>query len=202
MQLRTIVCVLAFGALAEANAGYFDVALIEHGGDMAVSISAEYAAPTMNLIQASPAVRITAANANATYTIVTEGLTNDNWWFTGERFMTFDGSCWWSGSSSDLQFVKLTSKIYDLDNGHQYEIVSTLSRTGSNWARDLVFIEPTRHVRWEDTIQLATGPTGTISEWLATRHTMEMAQLVPEPASLAGVGVALIALSRRRRANV
>lgn len=201
MQLRTHICLLAVLAFSSLSAARFDVALRETTGDYSGSITAEYAAPTMNVIKATPPIRITVPNQSLTYRIVTEGSANADWWFVGQKFLTFDGACWWNGDSNAIQQVKLTTTITDLDHGHVYQLVSVLNRNGSNWGRDLEFIQPTKNIRWDDKIELTTGPTGTITEWLATRHTMDMMQMVPEPASILAIafGVAAIAIRRRIR---
>lgn len=197
MKVRTILCVVACAVPIAAQTARFDVTLLEYAGNYNGSISAVHAPPTMNLIQGTPTFRITGPNVTATLTIKTEAVANADWWFTGERFLTFDGACFWSGPSNSIQQVKLTSRILDLDNGHQYIIQSILDRNGSSWAQNLTFVQPTRRLRWEDTIQLTTGPTGTLTEWSSTRHTMDMTQMVPEPASLLALAVALVTIRRR-----
>jgi hypothetical protein len=199
MNLRFVALVAACAVAASAAANRFDVSLLESSGDFQSDFSAIYAAPTMNLVSSTPRLYLGGSNLAGTVRVVSEGHANGDWWFTGESFLTLDGSIWWGSGPNDVQTVRVHSRITDLDNGHIYEIVSWLDRYGSHWGRDLQFLEMTKNVRWEDTIHLATGPTGTSAEYLAHRHTMAMSQAVPEPASSAAVVIGLLGLRARTR---
>ncbi|GIV02730.1 MAG: hypothetical protein KatS3mg015_1560 [Fimbriimonadales bacterium] len=192
------LCVLAGLMATLANATTFDVRLLDRGGDFSFSAYSDYWEPGINQVGSRPPVQLDGANRSAQIYIVSEGTARPGWRFAGERFLTVHGSVQWSGSPNSTQVLRISTLIEDLDNGYTYELSSWLDQTGQHTTGPVQFIAPTTRIRWTDTIDLITGSTGTLTQFVSANHTMNM-QPVPEPAT----GFVLFALAvgavRRRR---
>lgn len=189
---------LAIAVATQALGATFDVTLIDHGGDFSFDASARYWEPGINQVASEPPVTLTGANRSVTLFIISEGVARPGWRFAGEQFLTVHGSVQWSGSSNPDQVLRIRTLIQDLDNGHEYRIESWLNASGQHTTGPAPFVAPTTRVRWVDTIELVTGSTGTLTQFVSANHTMNM-QPVPEPATGLAVVVAAASLLRRRR---
>ncbi|MEW5882989.1 MAG: PEP-CTERM sorting domain-containing protein [Armatimonadota bacterium] len=189
---------LAIAVATQALGATFDVTLIDHGGDFSFDASARYWEPGINQVASEPPVTLTGANRSVTLFIISEGVARPGWRFAGEQFLTVHGSVQWSGSSNPDQVLRIRTLIQDLDNGHEYRIESWLNASGQHTTGPAPFVAPTTRVRWVDTIELVTGSTGTLTQFVSANHTMNM-QPVPEPATGLAVVVAAASLLRRKR---
>ncbi len=189
---------LAIAVAAQALGATFDVTLIDHGGDFSFDASARYWEPGINQVASEPPVTLTGANRSVTLFIISEGVARPGWRFAGEQFLTVHGSVQWSGGPNPDQVLRIRTLIQDLDNGHEYRIESWLNSSGQHTTGPAPFVAPTTRVRWVDTIELATGPTGTLTQFVSANHTMNM-QPVPEPATAAALVFAAASLLRRKR---
>lgn len=185
--------------LAPAEAGNFNVWVVETSGDFRFSASANYFEFGINEIRPTPNLTHAGANSVARARIVTEALAVGSWAFTGERLLTVDGGLQWSGAPDAQHQLKITTLVKDLQNSLEYSVVSYLDRSGAHWGGPVNFSLPTNHVRWEDTIEFINGPSAVSTTYRGTNHYMNMAQ-TPEPATLlalvVGVGVCLKRIRR------
>lgn len=189
---------LAIAVATQALGATFDVTLIDHGGDFSFDASARYWEPGINQVASEPPVTLTGANRSVALFIISEGVARPGWRFAGEQFLTVHGSVQWSGSSNPDQVLRIRTLVQDLDNGHEYRIESWLNASGQHTTGPASFVAPATRVRWVDTIELVTGSTGTLTQFVSANHTMNM-QPVPEPATGLAVVVAAASLLRRRR---
>lgn len=201
MLLKGAAFLAAAACMSAATAQHFDVRVISTSGDFQFSATATYWAGDVNQIRPSFWLDNASPNTRLTATVISEATARDNWWFTAQNFLTFDGQVFWNLPSNPDSRVRITSLIQDLDNGRSYTMVSNLDRNGSTWDRDAVFDFPTKRIRWTDTIELINGSTGTLSRWQSTNHTMRMIwDPVPEPSSAAALLALLgIVLARPRK---
>lgn len=189
---------LAISIIAtQAIGATFDVRLIDHGGDFSFDASARYWDPGINQVAAEPPVTLTGANRTANLYIISEGTARPGWRFAGEQFLTVHGSIRWGSGPNADQILRIRTLIQDLDNGHEYRIESWLNSSGQHTTGPARFLAPTTRVRWVDTIELVTGPTGTLTQFVSANHTMDM-QPVPEPATAMVLLLAVGSLFRRR----
>lgn len=188
----------AIAVAAQALGATFDVTLIDHGGDFSFDASASYWEPGINQVASDPPVTLMGANRSATLFIISEGVARPGWRFAGEQFLTVHGSVQWGSGPNSTQILRIRSLIQDLDNGYEYRIESWLNSSGQHSTGSAPFVAPTTRVRWVDTIELVTGPTGTLTQFVSANHTMNM-QPVPEPGTLVAFGLAVAVLLRRRR---
>lgn len=188
----------AIAVAAQALGATFDVTLIDDGGDFSFDASARYWEPGINQVASEPPVTLTGANRSVTLFIISEGVARPGWRFAGEKFLTVHGSVQWSGGPNPDQVLRMRTLIQDLDNGYEYRIESWLNSSGQHTTGPAPFVAPTTRVRWVDTIELVTGPTGTLTQFVSANHTMNM-QPVPEPATAAALVFAAASLLRRKR---
>ena len=184
MKLKGAASLVALAAAIAAQADTFSVNAVSASGDISFTPTATYWDPSTNQLTPNFNIGIAGANNTASVTVISDGNAAPGWWFAGESSMTFAGSVQWSGTPDPNEKVRITSTITDLDNNHVYQMISSLDSAGSHWATNLNFLAPTQHVKWSDKIDLITGNTGTIAQWVSTNHTMNMSQ-VPEPSSFA-----------------
>lgn len=189
---------LAIAVAAQALGATFDVTLIDHGGDFSFDASARYWDPGINQVAANPPVTLTGSNRSVSLFIISEGVARHGWRFAGEQFLTIHGSVQWSGSPNPDQVLRIRTLIQDLDNGYEYRLESWLNSSGQHTTGSATFVTPTTRVRWVDTIEMVTGSTGTLTQFVSANHTMNM-QPVPEPASVVALSFAVACLLRRKR---
>jgi hypothetical protein len=188
MNPKGALVLFALGAAMAARADSFTASAISTSGDLSFGATATYWDPHINQITPSVNIGLNAPNLATTVNVVCEGTALGSWWFAGENWLTFAGTIQWNGAADPAAKVRVTSTIKDLDNGHQYQLTSTLDGTGSHWAGGLQFVQPTKRIRWTDKIELVSGATGTVAGWVNTNHTMQMTQ-VPEPTGIASLAV-------------
>ncbi|MER3413329.1 MAG: hypothetical protein C4340_02105 [Armatimonadota bacterium] len=189
---------LAIAVASQALGATFDVTLIDHGGNFSFDASARYWEPAINQVAAHPPVTVTGANQNVTLFIISEGVARPGWRFAGEQFLTVHGSVQWGGGPNPDQVLRIRTLIQDMENGHEYRIESWLNSSGQHTTGPAPFLAPTRSVRWVDTVELVTGPTGTLTQFVSANHTMNM-QPVPEPTTGLALTLAMACLLRRKR---
>src|SRR5437762_952911 len=150
MFLKGAAILTACGAIGVASADMFECHVVSTFGDLPFSAAANYWAGGVNQILPTHSPSITTPSTIAALTVISEGNALGNYYFAGQNWLTFAGTVQWIGQADPNAHLRITSQITDLDHNLNYLMLSNLDFTGSNWARDLVFNLPTRHIRWPD----------------------------------------------------